>query len=303
MTNVLLALALLAESPSPASRTTDACKQTSENALRSCRNGALSDYWLASGRCANLGDRAERKECRQNASADQAEALASCNDQRDARQAVCRRLGGGPYDPEIDPADFVAEINNPFFPLQPGTIFVYEGTTPAGLERDTFVVTHDTRTIEGVTCVEVRDTVTIGGELVEDTRDWFAQDRDGNVWYFGENAQQLAGGLVGGVEGSWTAGVDGAKPGIIMNARPRAGDFYRQEFSLGTAEDIGAVVGLNASVTVPYGIFNRCVETEDTTPLNPEGLEHKFYATGVGVVLETDPNTGERLELIGITTE
>src|SRR5206468_1548653 len=116
--------------------------------------------------------------------------------------AVCKRLGGAPYDPGIDPANFVATIDNPYFPLQPGTTFVYEGQTADGLERDEFFVSHVTRVIFGVTCTEVHDTVHVNGQLTEDTLDWFAQDKDGNVWSFGENSEELAGGLVTSLAGS-----------------------------------------------------------------------------------------------------
>jgi len=284
-------------------RTTDACGASADAALRSCNLGAQSDYWLASGKCANLARQSDRRECQRDASAEQQDALAACDEQHDARLAACRRLGGGPYDPEIDPQDFVRVIDNPYSPLRPGTTLIYEGQAADGFERDTFAVTHTTRVIDGVACVEVHDTVTHDDVLIEDTLDWFAQDRDGNVWYFGENAKQLEDGLVVGTEGSWTAGVDGARPGIITRAHPARGDFYRQEFVLGTAEDLGAVVSLTRSVTVPYGSFNACVETEDTSPLDPASVEHKFYAPGVGVVLEVDTDTGERLQLVRVVTE
>jgi hypothetical protein len=280
----------------------DFCRRSSENALISCRRASGSDYWLAIGKCNNLSTPAERKACRGQALADNTDRREDCEDQHGARNAVCKRLGKGPYDPVIDPANFVAVINNPFMPLIPGTTFVYEGQTAEGFEHEEFFVTSNTVSILGVTCVEVRDTSTVDGELVEDTLDWFAQDKDGNVWYFGENAKQLAGGLIVGVEGSWTAGVDGAKPGIVMKAKPAVSDFYRQEFSLGVAEDIAKVVSLVESVTVPYGSFTNCLKTEETSPLEPDALENKYYAAGIGQVLTIDLVTGERLELIQITT-
>ena len=141
-------------------------------------------------------------------------------------------------------------------------------------------MTHNTKVILGVTCIEVHDTVMVDGELTEDTLDWFAQDSAGNVWYFGENSKELEDGLVVSLEGSWMAGVDGAKPGIVMKASPAVGDFYRQEFSLENAEDLAEVVSLNESVTVPAGTFNNCLETEETSPLEPDALEHKFYSAG-----------------------
>jgi hypothetical protein len=122
------------------------------------------------------------------------------------------------------------------------------------------------------------------------------------VWYFDEHAEQLAGGLIVGVEGSWTGGVDGSKPGIVMKAQPAVGDFYRQEFALGTAEDMAEVVSLKESVTVPYGSFSNCLETEETSPLEPDALENKFYCAGVGNVLTHDLTAGETLPLVKITT-
>src|SRR3989337_1368228 len=278
----------------------DLCRATSQKAMRSCEAEAWSDYWLARGKCHNLSDPAAREACAQQAEVDRKDALEECNDQRDARQAVCDRLGEDPYDPVIDPANFVTTIDNPYLPLTPGTTYIYEGNTAEGFEHQEFVVTNNTKVILGVTCIEVRDTVTLDGELIEDTLDWFAQDVDGNVWYFGENSKKLVGGQIVSLEGSWEAGVDGAKPGIIMEANPLLGDFYRQEFYLGEAEDIGEVLSLTESVSVPYGPFNNCLKTADTVPLEPDALEHKFYAPGIGLVLEIDPVTGDRLELIQI---
>ncbi|MBI3795883.1 MAG: hypothetical protein HY268_02810, partial [Deltaproteobacteria bacterium] len=240
------------------------------------------------------------KACLQQAAADLKDARQTCAEQNDARLAVCDRLGRAAYDPVITPANFGTTIDNPFMPLTPGTTLIYE--TPDKSERDEFFVTSNTKEILGVTCVEVHDTVTENGKLTEDTLDWFAQDTDGNVWYFGENSKQLEDGLIVGLAGSWTAGVDGAKPGIIVEAHPSIGDLYRQEFSLAVAEDIGEVLSLTASVTVPAGSFTNCLETKDTSTLEPDVEEHKFYCPGVGDVLETNPATGERLELVQIKT-
>jgi hypothetical protein len=298
----VLVVLLLFSTAAQASRrdSVGACSGTTDDALRSCRQGAESDYWLASGKCLNLSNPAKQTSCQKQASADLQDARQTCRDQQAARQAVCAVLGEVPYDPVINPARFVGKIDNPYFPLTPGTTLVYEGATADGVEHDEFAVTGNTKVILGVPCIEVHDTSTIDGELVEDTRDWFAQDKDGNVWYFGENSQQIEGGLVVGVEGSWTAGVDGAKPGIIMKAHPTAGDLYRQEFSLGVAEDMGQVLSLNASVTVPAGSFAHCLKTKDTSSLEPDVVEQKFYAPGIGSVLEIDKSTGERLELLRI---
>jgi hypothetical protein len=144
--------------------------------------------------------------------------------------------------------------------------------------------------------------VTTNGVPTEDTLDWFAQDTSGNVWYFGESTHELADGLISTIDGTFMAGVEGAQPGIVMEAHPAIGDFYRQEFDLGNAEDFAEVVALSASVTVPFGSFTNCLDTRETTPLEPDLHEHKFYAAGVGNVLETDEDTGARTELLQVRT-
>ncbi len=281
----------------------NACQQTATDVLAGCRASAQSDYQIALGKCVNVSDQAARKACQKQAAADLDDALQTCKGGFGVREETCDKLGPAPYDPVIDPANFVAKIDNPFFPLVPGTTFIYEGQTSEGLMRDVFAVTHNTRVIDGVTCVEVHDSVFTDGELTEDTLDWFAQDKDGNVWYFGENTAELEDGLISTIDGTFMAGVDGDKPGIVMKAQPAVGDFYRQEFSLGNAEDEAETLGLNASVTVPYGSFQHCLRSEETTPLEPDALEDKFYASGVGNVLTVDEETGERCELVQIITE
>ena len=189
-----------------------------------------------------------------------------------------------PYNPVIDPDDFTSRIDNPFFPLKPGTIYTYEGMTDAGPELNTVEVTHSTRVIMGVPCVEVIDTVLVGGVLEELTLDWYAQDEDGNVWYFGEDSRQYSGGVQVGTEGSWVAGVGGALPGITMEAHPRVGDIYRQEYLRRVAEDMAEVLSLSGSVAVPYDLFDECVVTKDYSPLDRKSIENKWYARGVGCV-------------------
>jgi len=280
----------------------DACRAIANTVHASCTAAARSDDALASGRCDNLGDPRAARSCRAQAAADAKDARGSCADGRRVRLKACAKLGAAPYHPTIDPAKFVPTVDNPFFPLVPGTTFVYEGQTPDGLEHDEFAVTHNTRVILGVRCTEVHDTVMTNGVLTEDTLDWFAQDTSGNVWYFGENTHELVDGLITTIEGTFMAGVDGAQPGIVMQAHPAIGDFYRQEFDLGNAEDFAEVVGLTDSVTVPFGSFTNCLNTRETTPLEQDLHEHKFYAAGVGNVLETDEDTGARTELIQVKT-
>jgi len=281
----------------------DACGQTSQQAKRSCLEGAQSDYVNALGKCTNISDPAARQACQNQAQADLNDAQQTCQAGFVVRQTACEKLGPAPYDPVIDPANFVGTIDNPYFPLQPGTTFIYEGQMPDGFEHDEFAVTHNTRVILGVTCVEIHDSVFTDGALTEDTLDWFAQDRDGNVWYFGENTHELEDGLIATIAGTFMGGVSGDKPGIIMKAHPAVGDFYRQEFSLNNAEDFAQTLSLNEVVTVHGRTFNHCLKSEETTPLEPDLLEDKFYAPGVGNILTVDVNTGAREELVRITRE
>lgn len=209
-----------------------------------------------------------------------------------------------PYRKEIDPADFVDRVDNRYFPLTPGTTFVYEGETEDGTVRIEDYVTHETKQILGVTCVVVRNRVIENGDLVEETFDWYAQDKDGNVWYFGEDAKEYEAGVVVSTEGSWEAGVDGAMPGIIMEANPQVGDFYRQEYYKGEAEDMAEVLSLTESASVIYGSFDNLLMTREWTPLEPGVVEHDYYAPGVGLILEVMVEGGsERVELVEITTE
>jgi hypothetical protein len=196
-------------------------------------------------------------------------------------------------------AHFVSRIDNPYYPLAVGAAWTYRGQGPDGLEEVTVTVTPETKTVAGVTATVVRDQSRIDGRLAEDTFDWFAQDDRGNVWYLGEDTTAYDVDGSTSKEGSWTAGVDGAKAGIVMPARPRAGDRYQQEHLRGVAEDRGEILTLHAAGTVPWGSFADAVRTRDTTPLEPDNVEHKFYVRGVGDVLEKEGD--ESLELVSFT--
>jgi hypothetical protein len=202
---------------------------------------------------------------------------------------------GGNYSVRLDPADFVATIDNPWLPFIRGSRWAYQA---GGGERNEVVVTDQTRTVMGIRATVVRDTETRNGALVEDTFDWYAQDRSGNVWYLGEATRAVRNGELSPA-GSWEAGVDGALPGIIMKADPRVGDAYRQEFYRGQAEDMGKVVRTGASESVPFRSLEGLLVTQDWTPLEPEVVEEKFYARGIGLVLETTVRGGsDRNELV-----
>src|SRR5262249_45270265 len=161
-----------------------------------------------------------------------------------------------------------------------------------------FRFTATTRIIDGVRCVVVLDVTKVKGVLEESTEDYFAQDKEGNVWYFGEDVKNYKKGKFTGTDGSWRAGRKGAKPGIAMKANPAVGDHYAQENAPGVAQDQAAVVALDASVTVPLGKFDQVLQTRDFSPLEPGVVEEKYYAKGVGNILTVDKSTGEREELV-----
>lgn len=204
---------------------------------------------------------------------------------------------------DLDPAAFTAEVTNPWFPLEPGTRWTYRETTEDG-EIVEVVVTATSVTREianGVTARVVRDTVTLDGEIIEDTLDWYAQDEAGTVWYLGEDTAEFEDGRVTTREGSFEAGVDAAEAGVIMPASPEVGMTYRQEYYAGEAEDNGEVLDLGQRAKVPAGEYDDLVKTADTTPLEPDVLEHKFYARGVGLVLTIDKESRGHEELLSVT--
>jgi hypothetical protein len=206
------------------------------------------------------------------------------------------------YSVDINPEDFTTTIDNPLLPFTPGSRWVYESETEDGLERIEVEVTDETREVMGVTTIVVHDEVFLDGELIEDTFDWYAQDSEGNVWYFGEETAELEDGEVVSTEGSWEAGVDGALPGIVMPADPQPGDEYFQEFYEGEAEDYARIVSVGESVEVPFGSFDDCVVTEDLNPFEPDVIEHKSYCPGIGMTLEEKvAGSDERVELIEFT--
>jgi hypothetical protein len=190
--------------------------------------------------------------------------------------------------PQFDPSNFNGHaVDNPWFPLTPGTTLVYTGTKDGKKGSDIFRVTGRTRIVGDVRATVVDDTLVLAGLVREHTLDWYAQDRDGNVWYPGERTAEFdAKGNVTSTEGSWETGVHGATPGIFMPAHPHVGDTYRQEYYPGHAEDHFTVTNTDASISVPYGTFSHALRTREWTPLEPGTRDAKFYAKGIGEVAE-----------------
>lgn len=281
-----------------------ACTDTAKAALQACHHDVQDNYWISIGICDNVAGAAARTQCAQDAADEREDAQGECRDQFDARLEVCGALGEARYNPRIDPAMFVdpADIGesvapNPYLLLNRGRQMTYRN----GSELITVAVTKATKKILGVKCAVIHDIAMDGDEVVEDTLDWLAQDIHGNIWYFGEISQQFEQGELVSLEGSWKAGVDGAKPGLAMEAAPAVGDVYRQEFALGNAEDLGKILSLTASTQVAAGSCqHNCVLTQDFTPLEPGTRERKYYVPGVGLLLDVNPDTGEKEQLVRI---
>lgn len=208
----------------------------------------------------------------------------------------------GRYAPAIDPASFVGRIDNPYLPYAPGTRLHFQGVRGTTPQTDDQVVLRRTVTILGVRCTVVRDTVSEHGRAVERTDDWYAQDRQGNVWYMGEDSFERQHGRFVKASDSWKGGVDGAQPGIIMPAHPRPGDAYRQEFFPGHALDRARVVRLDGRLRVPLGAFDRLLVTNERSPLDRGQVERKWYAAGVGEIAErVVKGPTERFALVSAT--
>jgi hypothetical protein len=204
----------------------------------------------------------------------------------------------------LDPADFTTQIDNPYFPLPVGAQWVVRVTNQEGtVQRQVITVTNETKPIaDGVTARVVNDVVNEGGKPVEITKDWYAQDKEGNVWYFGEDTTEIHPNGKRDSSGSFEAGVDGADAGIAMLAQPTAGQTYREEYYAGHAEDRSRVLALDQQAEVPFGHFRDVLLTEDYTPVEPNVLELKMYAPGIGQVLaQTVSGGSEREELISFT--
>jgi hypothetical protein len=301
------------------------CTKTAKFLNYSCGFAARDDYLTGIAVCLNQSDNDSQRNCLTEARTTQFEAYRECRDVFRARKDLCNAVGEEPYDPPfgeeyvdsfVNPLDIGNSVTpNPYFPLTQGNKWVYEGTSindEGEEETETIVVTvkEETKLIEGVTCVTVNDIVVINDVVVEDTDDWYAQDVSGNVWYCGEivlNYELFEGDNplepeITDIDGSWKAGRNGAKAGISLPFSPTVGEFYRQEVDWGIAEDVIEVIDVNGTETSPAGSCNNdCLVTYDFTPLDTNANENKYYAPGIGRILEVDLNNGDRVELIEFT--
>ena len=292
------------------------CSSAAVSLRQACAVDVMDDLFEADAICTDILDDDDRADCQSVAQEDTAENKVECDTVFDARLALCGDLNDTAHQPLFGPdfaANFVDPLEigntvavNPWFPLETGNRWLYEGDG----ETIEVAVTDEVKLIDGVSCVVVVDTASEDGVIVEITRDWFAQDTVGNVWYCGEIAMNLE--VFDGdnpddpelvdIEGSWKAGRDGAEAGILLPFDPQVGVVVRQEVSYGEAEDVIEILAVDASEAAPGGACTGdCLRTRDFTPLDAEANENKYYAAGIGLIVEVDMNTGDRVELIEFT--
>jgi hypothetical protein len=315
---VLVGAALLTV-PSPSAARSGACSRTAKVQHAACKAEVKDDDFSARAICLNTGDKADEKQCLGEAAATRKEERSHCKEQLAARLDLCDAIGEGPYDPDFDPEQFEdprsPALLNSHLPLAVGNTWTHEG----GGETVVVEVLDETKHIEGVDCLVVRDRVFEDGELVEDTDDWFALAKNGDVWYCGEEVKDfeffegddpVVPELVS-IDGSFKAGRDGDKPGTLILAAPNVGDTYRQEWSAGNAEDAARVVSTSygygndpeLDAFVPQALVellcdDDCWVTAEFTPIEPDAFEHKYYAPGIGRFLEVKPDSGDVVQLV-----
>ena len=279
----------------------NACVATASLQHGACHLGVREDMKIGNVVCLNITDKAAFNACLSEFMQTTKQAKEDCEEQFEARDDVCDLLPKGPYDPTIDPDGFVDVIDNPYAPFAPGSRWVYESRGGEGVERVEINVLTTTREILDIDCTIVSDNVYVDGVLIESTEDYLAQDLAGNVWYFGELSQSFEDGRLRSLDGSFTGGVNGAKPGFWMKAAPARGETYRQEWAPGEAEDMATIVSVDADIEVPFENGGEILQVRESTPISPGSVEFKYFVPGVGFVLETKPGSDERLELIEYT--
>ena len=290
------------------------CAASAHTQRLACEFDLRDDFFTSSAQC--LDATIEDPACFGDAEGEFDEGLEECDEVLEARLDLCESLDDATHDPEFGPdfaASFVEPLEigvsvtpNPWFALVPGNLWVYEGDG----ETIEVEVTGDTKLIDGITCIVVIDTASEDDVVVETTNDWYAQDVDGNVWYCGEisenfeefDGDETADPELVDIEGSWKAGRDGSEAGVLLPFDPQPGDVFRQEFAQTDAEDAIEIIAVDASEITPGGSCDgNCLMTRDFTPLEPDAEENKFYVPGIGLIVELDPATGDRVELISFT--
>ena len=316
----LLAALAISLTPLEANAADNFCTQTANLVFQACGHSAEDDFLVASAKCLNISNQTERTSCNADAASSRTDAKQLCQDQLTTRLSACKKLGESRYDPAFEAKDFDTDFNNlpnpnQYFPIRPGDHWEFRSAT----EIDTVDILNATKLIDGVRCVVAHDAVKVGGFVTESTNDWYAQAKDGNVWYCGEETAEfetfkgdnpVVPELVD-ISGHFKAGVEGDKPGIIFLASPKAGDVYLEEFSLANAEDVSTIL----TTTYSFGKFpnldhlvprklaellcsNDCIVTKDQSLLEPGIFARKYYAPGIGVFLEVELDTGTVSQLV-----
>ena len=229
-------------------------------------------------------------------------ALVACGGGSKSSSSSSSTLPQGTKPMKLDPADFTTNIDNPYWPMRPGSHWVYRETENGETQRVDVTVTDKTKTLAGITARVVHDQVTRKGQIVENTLDWYAQDSHGNLWYLGEDTAEYENGKLKTKAGTWSAGVDGAEPGVVVPASPKQGMRYREEYYAGHAEDGAEVLSVSSQVQVPFGRFQNALLTRNFSGIEPTVEEMKLYAKGVGPVMELLVSGGAgRTELLSFT--
>lgn len=297
-----------------------ACSATSTLMQSACQAEVRDDYFVEIAKCLNESEFLERIECRRDARESYREERQVCGEQLEARLDVCAAIGQAPYDPRFEPEDFETSLTalsrpNAYFPLQVGHQWVYGGDEDIQID-----VLDETKWIDDITCFVVRDVVYVDDRLVEDTDDWFAVSKlDGSIWYCGEEVKDYeyfdgdspsVAELVA-IDGSFKVERDGDRAGVVFPGQPVVGEVFRQEFSLGNAEDIGEILSttygwgeddeldeLVPEELAEYLCHSDCVVVAEYTPIEPGVFERKYYARGIGFFLGTNPEDEESVQLI-----
>lgn len=291
-----------------------ACSESALAMRQACEFDIKDDLFEGRASCVMLSDEEELEECIVDVTDEHGEGREECEEVLDARLDLCEELEDEAHHPDfgtefadnfVDPLEIGSSVEpNPYLPLVPGTRWVYEGSEE---ETVTVTVTQKTKLIEGITCIVVNDVEEEDGVIIENTNDWFAQDVDGNVWYCGEIAENFE--VFEGddpedpelvdIEGSWKAGHEGGMAGILIPAEPEVGDLFRQEMKLGDAEDAMEILSVTGTEESPAAACTEtCLVTLDFTPLEPGVEENKYYVPGIGLIVEIDLETGDRVELV-----
>jgi len=299
------------------------CSASARSLRLACDFDVKEEFFILAANCIDTNDSGDIDACMEEARDEGGEAVEECDDVFAARLEICDMLDDEPHEPEfgeeyadnfVDPLDIGITVEaNPYLPLVQGNVWVYEGTFEDEDDGEevteiiTVTVTDKVKMIEGIPCLVVNDRAEEDGELIEDTDDWYAQDVDGNVWYCGEISQSFESfegddpeepELVE-LEGSWKSGREGAHAGILIPFDPEVGDVFRQEVLYGDAEDVVEIMSLEGTESSPIASCDgNCLVTKDFTALEPGVEENKYYVPGIGLIVEVDPDSGERVELI-----